>query len=68
MSNFCVAIIPDQIKRAVTMAQDDEILFRNLKLNGETLFFVRVASNTRDNLSSRKFSYRQLLRIIVSTK
>jgi hypothetical protein len=57
MNNSCVANIPDQTKLVVTMTQDDEILFRNLKRSRETPFFVRFSSNTRNNLSSHKFNY-----------
>ena len=68
MNTPCVSNIPVLIKLAVTMTQEDELLFSNLELNGKTLFFVRVSSNTRNNLSSSKFIYHQLLRITVSTK
>jgi hypothetical protein len=39
MNTSYVANVPDQIKLAVTMTHDDEILFRNLKRSRETLFF-----------------------------
>ena len=67
MSNSCVASIPDQIKRAVTMTQDDEILFRNLKLNERrySLFVLQAIWETICHpVSSATISYSESLLVL----